>query len=130
MVILTVNLNPPVTGIESKLYLVFGSGTQPIIDLPISVNGIIDASIGISGAHLDYTIIIPEQTLEGVTYRGSQSPVFKLVSDVTLSMNLNPLTPPTTPPTTPPPLPPVEYGDIVVPAILGIVGLLVVIRSL
>jgi len=129
MVLITVNLTPPVTGAKSKLFLVIGQDVHPIIDLPLSVNGVIDASIGISSPQLDYVIILQEQTIEGVAYFGARSAMFNLVSDVILNMILTPVSPePPPPPPPPPPVPPVEYANIVVPTIVGVLALLAAIR--
>lgn len=129
MVLITVHLTPPVTGAKSKLFLVIGQDIHPIIDLPLSTNGVIEASIGISSPQLDYVIILQEQTIEGVAYFGARSAMFNLVSDVTLNMILTPVSPePPPPPPPPPPVPPVEYGNIVVPTIVGVLALLAAIR--
>ena len=102
MVQLTVNLSPLLTGVQGKLFLVVGEEIYPVIDLPLSVNGLISVSIAVSSPELDYTVIFPGQTIEGVTYREIMSPLFNLVSDVALNVTLTPVTEPE------PPLPPVE----------------------
>lgn len=100
MVQITVNLSPPLTGAQSKLYLVVGDVVYPVIDLPPSANGIISISIGVSSPDLDYAVIFPAQTVEGVAYLETMSTVFNLLSDVTLNMILEPVTEPE-PPTPP-----------------------------
>ncbi|KKM99098.1 hypothetical protein LCGC14_1151290 [marine sediment metagenome] len=105
MVQLTVNLSPPLTGVQSKLHLIVGDAVYPVIDLPPSVNGLISMGISVSSPELDYAVILPEQTVEGVAYLETMSTLFNLLSDVTLSMTLTPVTEPE-PPT--PPIPPVE----------------------
>ncbi len=108
MVILTVNLSPPLTGAQSKLYLIIGDEATAIIDLPPSANGVMSISIGVSGPELDFAVIFPAQTVEGVAYLESRSQLFNLVSDITLNMTLTPVTepePPTPPPTIEYPLP-------------------------
>ncbi len=105
MVQLTVNLSPSLTGAQSKLYLVVGDAIYPVIDLPPSQNGVIDINITTSSPSLDYAVILPEQTIEGVAYREVMSTLFNLVSDVTLNMVLTPVTEPEPPP---PPIPPAE----------------------
>jgi len=102
MVRLTVNLSPPLTGVQGSLYLVVGEEIYPVIDLPLSQNGVISISIAVSSPELDYAVIFPGQTIEGVTYREIMSPLFNLLTDVTLNMTLTPVTEPE------PPLPPVD----------------------
>ncbi len=122
MVILTINLSPPLTGAQSKLYLIIGSEASPLIDLPPTANGVMSASIGVSGPVLDYAVIFPAQTVEGVAYLETMSTLFNLVSDVTLNMTLNPVTEPE------PPTPPIESP---LPAIASaIVGALALIWGL
>lgn len=105
MVQLTVNLSPPLTGVQSKLHLIVGDAVYPVIDLPPSVNGLISMGISVSSPELDYAVILPEQTIEGVAYREVMSQLFNLVSDVTLNIVLTPVTEPEPPP---PPMPPAE----------------------
>ncbi len=105
MVILTINLSPPLTGAQSKLYYIIEGEATALIDLPPSANGITRISIGVSSPELDFAVIFLAQTVEGVAYREAMSQLFNLVSDVTLSMVLTPVTEPE-PPT--PPIPPVE----------------------
>ena len=105
MVQLTVNLSPPLTGAQSKLHLIVGDAVYPVIDLPPSVNGLISMGISVSSPELDYAVILPEQTIEGVAYREVMSQLFTLISDVTLNIVLTPVTEPE-PPT--PPMPPAE----------------------
>ena len=102
MVQLTVNLSPLLTGVKGKLYLAAGEEIYPVIDLPLSQNGVISISIAVSSPELDYAVIFPGQTIEGVTYREIMSPLFNLLTDVTLNMTLTPVTEPE------PPLPPVD----------------------
>ena len=97
MVRLTVNLMPPLTGVQGKLYLVVGEEIYPIIDLPLSQNGIISVSIAVSSPELDYAVIFPAQTIEGVTYAEVMSPLFNLILDVTLDMTLTGPEPPPAP---------------------------------
>ncbi len=119
MVQITVNLSPSLTGAQSKLYLVVGDAIYPIIDLPPSQNGVISSSIAVSSPELDYTLIFPEQTIEGIAYVETMSSLFNLISDVVLNMILEPVTPPT---------PPV---DLLWPAVSSaIMGTLAVIWSL
>ncbi len=108
MVILTVNLSPPLTGAQSKLYVVIGGEASPLVDLPPTANGVTSISIAVSGPELDFAVIFPAQTVEGVAYLETMSPLFNLVSDVTLNVTLEPVTepePPTPPPTIESPLP-------------------------
>ncbi len=102
MVILTINLSPPLTGAQSKLYYVIGGEATALIDLPPTSNGVMSASIGVSGPGLDYAVIFPVQIVEGVAYSEAMSTLFNLVSDVTLSMTLMPVTEPKPPSPTPP----------------------------
>ncbi len=102
MVILTVNLSPSLTGAQSKLYYVVGGEATAIINLPPSANGVTRASIGVSGPQLDYAVIFPAQTVEGVAYSEAMSQLFNLASDVTLNMTLTPVTEPEPPTPTPP----------------------------
>lgn len=122
MVQITVNLTPPLTGVEGTLHLVIGEQIYPIINLPLSENGIISGGIAVSSPDLDYAIIIPKQTIDGVTYLETMSTLFNLLSNVNINMILPPETPPK------PPTPPVEYGTIAIPAILGIIVMLAVLR--
>ncbi len=122
MVQLTVNISPPLTGAQSKLYVVIGETPYPVIDLPPSANGLTRVSIAVSSPHLDYAVIFPAQTVEGVAYVETMSQLFNLISDVALNMILEPVTPPIPPP------PPVELP---LPAITSaIMGALAVIWSL
>lgn len=127
MVQITVSLTPQLTGVQGKLHMVIGDQIYPVINLPLSENGIISGGIAVSSPELDYAVIIPEQTINGIIYLESMSTLFNLLSNVNLNMILEPKFPPT-PPT--PPLPPVEYGSIAVPAILGLVVMLAAIRLL
>ena len=121
MVILTINLSPPLTGAQSKLYYVIGGEATAILDLPSSVNGLISISIAVSSPQLDFAIIFPAQIIEDVAYLEAMSTIFNLVSDVTLSMTLTPVTEPK-PPT---PTPPTEsLLPAVVSAITGVVGVI------
>ncbi len=97
MVQLTINLSPPLTGAQSKLHLIVGDAVYLVIDLPPSVNGLISMGISVSSPELDYAVILPEQTLEGVAYREVMSQLFTLVSDVTLNIVLTPVTEPEPP---------------------------------
>ncbi len=100
MVQLTVNLSPPLTGAQSKLYYVIGGEATALIDLPPTANGVMSVNVNVTGPQLDFAVIFPAQTVEGVAYREAMSTLFNLLSDVTLSMTLTPVTePPTTPPT-------------------------------
>lgn len=124
MVILTVNLSPPLTGAQSKLYVIIGGEATSLIDLPPTANGVTSISIAVSGPELDFAVIFPSQTVEGVAYLETMSPLFNLVSDVTLNVTLEPVTepePPTPPPTIESPLPAIASA---------IVGALAVIWSL
>ncbi len=113
MVQLTVNLSPPLTGAQSKLHLVVGDAVYPVIDLPPSANGIINISIGVSSPQLDYAVILPEQTVEGVAYAETMSTIFNLLSNVTLNLTLTPVNEPE------PPTPPVES---LIPAIASAIA--------
>lgn len=122
MVLLTVNLTPPLSGAQGKLYLVYGDNTYPIIDLPFSQEGIITTSIAVSSPQLDYAVILPEQTINGVKYYETMSTLFHLVSNVTISMTLESETPP------PPPPPPAGEVNIAIPVIVSIVTILAAVR--
>ncbi len=121
MVILTINLSPPLTGAQSKLYYVIGGEATALIDLPPSANGVTRISIGVSNPELDFAVIFPAQTVEGVAYREAMSTLFNLVSDVTLSMTLTPVTEPKPPSPTPPTE---SLLPAVVSAIAGVVGVI------
>ncbi len=95
MVLVKVNLTPPVSGIMSKLFLVFGEELYPVIDLPPSSSGVISAGIGIGSPELDYVIIVPSQIVEEVEYREVRTRTFNLLSDVNLNLALDPVGPPT-----------------------------------
>ena len=127
MVQLTVNLSPFLTGAQSKLYIIIGGEATHLIDLPPTENGVMSISIAVSGPQLEYAVIFPAQTIEDVAYLETRSTLFHLVSDVTLSMTLTPVTEPE-PPTPPTPPPTIESP---LPAIASaITGALAVIWGL
>ncbi len=53
--------------------------------------------ISTSAPELEYAVIFPEQTIEGVTYIETMSKLFNLLSNVTLNMILAPVTEPEPP---------------------------------
>lgn len=112
MVYLTVNLSPSLTGVLGTLSLGSGDIIYPLIDLPPSDNGAISAFVGVANPELEFTVIFPEQTVEGVTYGETASEFFDLVTNVLVNVTLTPkaVTPP---PPVPPPMPGLGLGVLV-----------------
>lgn len=97
MVQLVVNLTPLLTGARGTLYLISGDTVHRIIDLPPSIDGFITFGILVANPNRDFTLIFPEQTLEGITYAEAASGSFNLVTNVLVNVTLTPkaVTPPT-----------------------------------
>lgn len=87
---LTVNLTPPLTGALGTLYLISGETVYPILNLPPSDNGVISTFITVSAPEMDYAVIFPEQTIEGITYDETASTLFNLITNVMIGVTLTP----------------------------------------
>ena len=95
MVNLTVNLTPPLTGVKGEMWVMFVVGGVEswyyVMDIPPSVNGV----IGPFGYTDPYTINVhqirfPEQTINGVTYKETQTGGFMITQDWTFNITLTP----------------------------------------
>jgi len=114
MVNLTVYLDPPLTGALAKLYYIVEGIYFHAIDLPTSVDGIINIGIG-ADPTLVYILVFPQQTIGGVTYRETESETFNLLNDVVLYVTLEPVSEPPTPPK-----PITALLEMVIPLIAGV----------
>lgn len=104
MVYIVINLTPLLTGIRGTLSLGAGEVVYPLIDLPPSENGAISVFVTVANPELEYTVIFPEQTIEGVTYSETASQFFTLITNALVNVTLTPkaVTPP------PPEIPPIS----------------------
>ena len=95
MVVLTINLTPPLTGVAGDIYYIYDENYYFLMPLAkTSTNGLIEVALGTSAPEMDYAVIFPEQTVEGVTILETGTPRFNLTSDVTLNITLNTEIPP------------------------------------
>ena len=124
MVVITVNFTPPLSGIAGTLYLVTGEVYNRIMDVPLSQNGVMDADIITAYPDLSYAIVFPEQTIGGVNYLRSQTPLFNLTSPKTFNITLE-----TIPVNGNGPTPPFEVKSIAVPGIAGILLMFLILRG-
>ena len=109
----TVNLTPPLTGAQGTICFISGETVYPLLDLPPSDYGAISFFIAVSAPELDYAVIFPEQTVDGVTYLETSSELFNLITNVMLNVTLTPKA------VTPPPVP-VNIGVLVAVAVAGV----------
>ena len=91
MVAITINLSPPLSGVLGSLYLVTGEIYNKIFDLPLTENGVIDADITTGYPELDYIILFPGPTVDGVSYMDAETPLFNLLSAHTFNITLVPV---------------------------------------
>ena len=87
---LTVNLTPTLTGVLGTLSLISGETVYPLIELPPSDNGFISVFVTVTDPTVDFAVIFPQQTLEGVTYAETASTVFTLITNVLVNVTLTP----------------------------------------
>ena len=96
MVNLTVNLTPPLTGVQGEMWVMFLVGGvgywYKLIDIPTSVNGVI-GPFGYSDGfpNNSHQIRFPEQTIAGITYEEAGTNAFGLNQNWTFNVVLNPL---------------------------------------
>ena len=104
---LTVNLDPPLTGYKGEMWVMLLVGGEGIwyyvMDIPLSVNGVI--AFGYTDPYTinAHQIRFPEQTIDGVTYEATQTDGFMTTEDWIFNV---PLTPKEEPPI--PPIPPIS----------------------
>ena len=87
---LTVNLTPPLTGVQGTLYFTYEDILEPLLNLPPSIDGVTTVFIAVSAPEADYIVIFPEQTIEGVTYAEASSEFFNLITNVMVGVTLTP----------------------------------------
>lgn len=87
---LTVNLTPSLTGIRGTLSLISDETVYPLIDLPPSDNGFISTFITVANPELDFAVIFPQQTIEGITYAETASRLFTLITNALINVTLTP----------------------------------------
>jgi len=87
---LTVNLLPPLTGVQGTLYFTYEDIIEPLLNLPPSIDGVTTVFIAVSAPEADYIVIFPEQTIEGVTYAEASSEFFNLITNVMVGVTLTP----------------------------------------
>ncbi len=119
MVNIRVNFTPTLTGIKGEIWVGFLVGGEIvwyyIMDVPPSVDGVMDFGYA-DGARLSpHRIIFPEQTINGVTYQEARTGDFFTQDDITFNINLTAVEPP------PPEIPPTK--DIL--PILAVIGVVV-----
>ncbi len=95
MVTLTVNINPPLTGVRGEMWimlLVGGVGYwYRLINVPTSVNGVVGPFGYADGYPFNiHQIRFPEQTIEGVTYYAAETNGFTLYENWTFNVILTP----------------------------------------
>ncbi len=95
MVNLTVNISPPLTGVKGEMWIMFLVGGMGywyyLIDLPLSVNGIVGPFGYADGYPFNiHQIRFPEQTIKGVVYEAAETNGFTLYENWTFNITLTP----------------------------------------
>ena len=95
MVNLTVNIDPPLTGVKGEMWIMFLVGGvgywYKLIDIPPSVNGIIGPFGYADGYPFNiHQIRFPEQTIGGVVYEAAETNGFTLYENWTFNVTLTP----------------------------------------
>ena len=116
--VLTIYINPQLSGVIGTLNLVYAGIYYPVFDLPPSEFGLIVASVAVGSPESDYVVVFPAMEVEGVLYQETESPMFNLTDAVTIYMNINPIEEPEPEPE-PEPTPTVPYMELVVPIGVG-----------
>ncbi len=116
--LITINLTPQLTGVIGTLNLVYAGIYYPIFDLPPSEFGLITASVSVGSPESEYAVTFLETVVDGVRYQATETPLFNLVTSVSINLTLEPVeVPPPPPPRTGPTIP---FAELVVPVGVGI----------
>ena len=95
---ITVHLTPVLSGVVSDLQYYAADQWWPLVDMPVSVDGVIDLEIGVQYPELLFRIHFPKQTIDGVTYIDKFSISFDLTANRFLNVSMETSEPPPQPP--------------------------------
>jgi len=122
MVILTIRLTPPLTGVVGELWVIQPVSGEPVFASPIwntSIDGVIVSQIFGAITGFDYFARFPAQVVEGFSIYETNSNIFRLEQDVAIDVALNSDTPPP-----PPPIPPTK-ASMGILALIALIGLII-----
>ena len=116
--LLTINLTPQLSGVIGTLNLVYTGIYYPIFDLPPSEFGLIDASVAVGSPESEYTVVFLATEVDGILYEANETPLFNLLSDLSIDLTLVPVGSPEPEPE-PEPIPTIPYAELIVPIGIG-----------
>ena len=114
--IITINLTPQLTGVIGTLNLVYTGTYYPLLDLTPSEFGVIIGGVSVGSPESEYAVTFLETEIDGIRYQATETPLFNLVSDVSINLTLEPVD---APEPEPEPTPSVPYAELVVPIGIG-----------
>jgi len=86
----TINLTPALTGVIGEMWIDFSGQWYYVMPTPASIAGVITVGYDDSSPTIPHKIILPEQTIGGITYLQIETPTFDLLSDPVFNLQLTP----------------------------------------